>query len=149
MEAIVSRSAGIDIGKTVLKATLRVQGDHGRRTRREVCTFGTTTVQLPALRDWLVAEGVTLTGWRFGVDRGDRGTWSRAVKLDCVVSDALGKSARAMLPALIAGERDSKVLAELALGRLRPQGERAATASGRALLRAPWVAVFEDVGHID
>ena len=31
MEAIVSRSAGIDIGKAVLKATVRVQGDqqHG------------------------------------------------------------------------------------------------------------------------
>ena len=62
MEAIVSRSAGIDIGKAVLKATVRVQGDHGRRTRREVRTFGTTTAQLLALRDWLVAEGVTLVG---------------------------------------------------------------------------------------
>jgi transposase len=62
MEAIVSRSAGIDIGKAVLKATVRVQGDHGRRTRREVRTFGTTTGQLLALRDWLVAEGVTLVG---------------------------------------------------------------------------------------
>ena len=41
------------------------------------------------------------------------------IKLDCVVSDSLGKSARAMLTALIAGERDPKVLAELALGRLR------------------------------
>jgi transposase len=43
------------------------------------------------------------------------------IKLDCVVSDVLGKSARAMLAALIAGERDPKVLAELALGRLRPK----------------------------
>ena len=42
MEAIVSRAAGIDIGKTVLKATVRVQGDHSKRTRREVRTFGTT-----------------------------------------------------------------------------------------------------------
>ena len=62
MEAIVARSAGIDIGKAVLKATVRVQGDHGSRTRREVRTFGTTTAQLLALRDWLVAEGVTLVG---------------------------------------------------------------------------------------
>jgi hypothetical protein len=58
MEAIVSRSAGIDIGKAVLKATVRVQGDHGRRTRREVRSFGTTTAQLLALRDWLVTEAI-------------------------------------------------------------------------------------------
>ena len=51
MEAIVARSAGIDIGKAVLKATVRVQGDHGSRTRREVRTFGTTTAQLLAVRD--------------------------------------------------------------------------------------------------
>ena len=38
-----------------------------------------------------------------------------------VVSDILGKSARAMLAALTAGQRDPKVLAELALGRLRPK----------------------------
>jgi hypothetical protein len=43
MEAIVSRAAGIDIGKAVLKATVRVQDEHGRKTRREVRTFGTTT----------------------------------------------------------------------------------------------------------
>jgi transposase len=62
MEAIVSRSAGIDIGKATLKATVRVQGGQRRKTRREVRTFGTTTPQLLALRDWLVAEGVTLVG---------------------------------------------------------------------------------------
>ena len=36
-----------------------------------------------------------------------------------VVSDLLGKSARAMLEALIAGQRDPAVLAELALGSMR------------------------------
>jgi len=41
------------------------------------------------------------------------------VKLSVVVSDLTGKSARAMLEALIAGERDTAVLAELALGSLR------------------------------
>jgi transposase len=40
-------------------------------------------------------------------------------KLDSVASDLLGASGRAMLAALVAGERDSKVLAELARGRLR------------------------------
>lgn len=43
------------------------------------------------------------------------------IKLDSVVSDVLGKSARAMLEALIAGERDVFVLAELAQSRMRPK----------------------------
>lgn len=41
------------------------------------------------------------------------------IKLDSVASDVLGVSGRQMLAALIAGERDPKVLAELAKGRLR------------------------------
>jgi transposase len=43
------------------------------------------------------------------------------IKLDCVVSDITGMSARRMLSALIHGERDPQVLAELALGRMRPK----------------------------
>ena len=41
------------------------------------------------------------------------------IKLDSVASDVLGVSGRAMLAALIAGERDPEVLAELAKGTLR------------------------------
>ena len=41
------------------------------------------------------------------------------IKLDSVASDVLGVSARAMLAALVAGERDPQVLAELAKGKLR------------------------------
>ena len=41
------------------------------------------------------------------------------IKLDSVASDILGVSGRAMLRALLAGERDVEVLAELAKGRLR------------------------------
>jgi transposase len=41
------------------------------------------------------------------------------IKLDSVAADVLGVSGRAMLRALIAGERDPQVLAELAKGRLR------------------------------
>jgi transposase len=41
------------------------------------------------------------------------------IKLDSVASDVLGVSGRAMLAALIAGERDPDVLADLAKGRLR------------------------------
>ncbi len=43
------------------------------------------------------------------------------IKLDSVVSDVLGKSARAMLEALIVGQRDPAVLAELAQTRMRPK----------------------------
>jgi transposase len=41
------------------------------------------------------------------------------IKLDCVASDILGKSGRAMLDALIEGTTDPQVLAELAQGKLR------------------------------
>jgi len=41
------------------------------------------------------------------------------VKLDCVASDILGASGRAMIDALVAGTTDPDVLAELARGRLR------------------------------
>ena len=41
------------------------------------------------------------------------------IKLDCVASDILGVSGRAMLDALVAGTTDPQVLAELARGKLR------------------------------
>jgi len=43
------------------------------------------------------------------------------IKLSTITTDLFGKSGRAMLEALIAGERDPEVLAELALGKLRPK----------------------------
>src|SRR3954453_18900226 len=41
------------------------------------------------------------------------------IKLDCVATDILGASGRAMLDALVAGTSDAAVLAELAKGKLR------------------------------
>jgi transposase len=41
------------------------------------------------------------------------------IKLDCVASDILGKSGRAILDALVQGTTDPEILAELAKGRLR------------------------------
>jgi transposase len=41
------------------------------------------------------------------------------IKLDCVATDILGKSGRAMLDALVSGTTDPEVLANLAKGRLR------------------------------
>ncbi len=43
------------------------------------------------------------------------------VKLESVVTDVTGKSARAMIEALVAGERDPAVLADMALTRMRPK----------------------------
>src|SRR5215216_2037364 len=43
------------------------------------------------------------------------------IKLDSVAADVLGVSGRAMLAALVRGERDPQVLAELAKGKLRKQ----------------------------
>lgn len=43
------------------------------------------------------------------------------IKLSTVATDLFGKSGRAMLEALIAGERDPEVLADLALGKMRPK----------------------------
>jgi transposase len=43
------------------------------------------------------------------------------VKLDSVVSDVMGKSARRMLEALIAGVRDVEAMADMALTRMRPK----------------------------
>jgi transposase len=43
------------------------------------------------------------------------------IKISSVAARVLGKSTRAMIEALIAGERDPAVLAEMALGRMRPK----------------------------
>jgi transposase len=51
--------------------------------------------------------------------RVDKVLQDAAIKLGSVASEILGKSSRAMIEALIAGERDAEVLADLAKGRLR------------------------------
>lgn len=51
--------------------------------------------------------------------RVDKVLQDAAIKLGSVASHTLGKSGRAMIEALIAGERDPAVLAQLAKGRLR------------------------------
>jgi transposase len=50
---------------------------------------------------------------------------SAGIKLDSVVSDLTGKSATAMIEALIDGERRGRVLADLAIGRMRTAGKLA------------------------
>lgn len=56
---VVERCAGLDVHKDTVVATVRVPGEHGKR-REHVHTFGTTTIELLALRDWLQSYAVTL-----------------------------------------------------------------------------------------
>lgn len=205
MDVIHERVAGIDISKADVKVCVRVPGA-GKRRRSEVRTFSAMTRDLLAMRDWLLAEGVTLVGmeatgiyWKpvFYLLEHDIESWllnarhmravpgrktdvkdaewiaqllehglvrpsfvppepirqlrdltryrtevirertretqrleklleDAGIKLSSVVSDILGKSGRSMLEALIAGERNPGVLAELALGSMR--GKRAVLA---------------------
>lgn len=57
------------------------------------------------------------------IQRLDKLLEDAGIKLSSVVSDIVGKSGRAMLEALVAGERDPLVLAELALRRMRGKRE--------------------------
>ncbi|MFF3323088.1 IS110 family transposase [Streptomyces sp. NPDC002889] len=198
MDVVHERCAGIDIGKADVKVCVRVPGP-GKRRRKEIRTFSTMTRDLLGMRDWLLAEQVTVVGmeatgsyWKpvFYLLENDIECWllnarhmknvpgrktdvadsewicrmvehglvrpsfvpppairqlrdltryrtevirertreaqrleklleDSGIKLSAVVSDLLGKSARAMLEALIAGERDPQVLAEMALASMR------------------------------
>jgi len=60
MDIVVERCCGLDVHKDTVVACVRTPGKGGRHS--EVRTFGTMTTDLLALRDWLVAEGVTLVG---------------------------------------------------------------------------------------
>lgn len=202
MEVVHERCAGIDIGKADVKVCVRVPGP-GKRRRKEVRTYSTMTRDLLAMRDWLLAEGITVVGmeatgsyWKpvFYLLENDIETWllnarhmksvpgrktdvadsewickmvehglvrpsfvpppeirrlrdltryrtevirertreaqrleklleDAGIKLSAVVSDLLGKSARAMLEALIAGERNPLVLAEMAKASMRAKRE--------------------------
>lgn len=55
------------------------------------------------------------------IQRLDKVLQDAGIKITSVASSVLGKSTRAMLEALIAGERDAAVLAGMARGRLRPK----------------------------
>jgi transposase len=81
------------------------------------------------LRD-LTRQRSKLVGERAGVaNRVQKVLEDANVKLGSVASDVLGKSGRAMLEAIIAGQSDAAVLAGLALGRMRSKKE----ALGKAL----------------
>ncbi|MGH2845356.1 MAG: IS110 family transposase, partial [Thermoleophilaceae bacterium] len=71
------------------------------------------------------------------------------VKLDCVASDILGVSGRAMLDALVLGTTDPQVLAELARGRLRARlpALREALEGRFDRLHAVWIGAI--LAHVD
>jgi transposase len=71
------------------------------------------------------------------------------IKLDCVASDILGKSGRAMLDALVAGTTDPEILADLAKGRLRAKlpALREALEGRFDRLHAVWVGAI--LAHLD
>ena len=80
MDVLVERCAGLDVHKDTVVACVRAPGPEGRRTQ-ETETFGATTAELLALRDWLVAHGVTLVGME------STGIYWRPVH--CVLEDAM------------------------------------------------------------
>ncbi len=194
MEVVHPRCAGLDVSKKDAKACIRVQGQGRRGTSSTVTTWGSTTNEILALREHLLAEQVscvviesTSDYWKpfyylledavpvmlvnakaarnvpgrktdvsdaaWLADLGAHGllrasfvppepirvlrdlTRARTVitrertkeiqrleklledcgiKLSAVASDIVGVSGRAMLEALIAGQRDPAVLADLA-----------------------------------
>jgi len=71
------------------------------------------------------------------------------IKLDCVATDILGKSGRAMLDALVAGTTDPEVLADLAKGRLRAKlpALREALRGRFDHLHAVWIGAI--LAHLD
>jgi transposase len=71
------------------------------------------------------------------------------IKLDCVASDILGVSGRAMLDALVAGTTDPEVLADLAKGRLRAKlpALREALEGRFDHLHAVWIGAI--LAHLD
>jgi transposase len=81
MDIVVARCAGLDVHKDTVVACVRTPGSDGQRAE-QVRTFGTTTVELLGLRDWLVAEEVSLVGME------STGVYWRCVYY--VLEDALG-----------------------------------------------------------
>ena len=59
MEVIHPRCAGMDVSKKDAKVCIRVAGAGRRKTVESVTTWGSTTRQILALRDHLVAERIT------------------------------------------------------------------------------------------
>jgi transposase len=134
-EEIIARVAALDIGKAELVCCVRIphEARPGRRLQ-EVATYSTMTRSLLRMADRLAELGVTRVVmeatsdyWRGDLVEGRTAEKQRVeklledaqIKLSVVASDIFGVSGRQMMAALIAGQRDPKVLAQLARGRMR------------------------------
>ena len=58
MQILVERGCGLDVHRATVVACLLMLGKDGR-VQKQVRTFGTTTRELVALRDWLLSQGCT------------------------------------------------------------------------------------------
>ena len=58
MEKLIERCGGLDVHKATVAACVRIPGPKGKR-EQHVRIFGTTAAELLALRDWLLAYGIT------------------------------------------------------------------------------------------
>jgi transposase len=61
MDTVIERCAGLDVHKDSVVACVRVPAPGGGRDQ-VIHTFGTTTAELLALREWLAGYGVTVVG---------------------------------------------------------------------------------------
>ena len=71
------------------------------------------------------------------IQRLDKVLQDAGIKISSVASNVLGKSTRAMIEALIAGERDPAVLADMAKARMRAEDPSAGRGAGRTFCRPP------------
>ena len=60
MDVVHPRCAGLDVSKRDAKVCVRIQAEGRTRATSKVTTWGAVTNQILALRDHLIAEGVTL-----------------------------------------------------------------------------------------
>lgn len=228
MELLIERCAGLDVHKKTVTACVRVPGAGGTRLQ-ETRTFGTTTLQLRRLGEWLGGHGVTTVGmestgvyWRpvyYGLETAFEcwlvnaqhmhnvpgrktdvadAAWicrlvehglvrpsfvpaeafrvarmlTRArktmtdertrhiqrihavledagIKLASVATNVMGVSGRKMLAALLDGERDPEVLAELAVRRLRAKIPQLQEALEGRFAAHHAVILAESLAHID
>ena len=81
--------------------------------------------ELKDLRDLTRYRAKTVQARTSEIQRLAKALESAGIKLDSVVSDLTGKSAGLMIGGLIDGERRGKVLADLAIGRMRTAGKLA------------------------
>jgi transposase len=64
MDVVVERSAGLDVHRDNVVATVRVPSDDRRRWSQKTQTFKATLAGLKDLREWLAGFGVTLVGMK-------------------------------------------------------------------------------------